>query len=236
MKNLSVACLVCVSSFLFNSSSHAALMGWDNVKNATGNVGDIVTDGSLFDAVTMFSSDLTVNGVDFTGNASFSGGAVTFGTSNISFSGVASTQNYGSPAPSSWDSGYRDLVNNGAWHANGFNMVINNLTLGEEYLVQIWNPYWDSNWKTDYCTGTSCSGDVNHGVGSSVISQYVTGSFIADSSTQTIFAAPGSNSYGLPSSIQVRSQVRSQVPEPSIIALFGLGLAGLGFSARRKKV
>ena len=27
----------------------------------------------------------------------------------------------------------------------------------------------------------------------------------------------------------------SQVPEPSIIALFGLGLAGLGFSARRRK-
>ena len=106
----------------------------------------------------------------------------------------------------------------------GVTITLNNLSIGQEYLVQLWTAYWDgANWLTEFVAGNS-SGLMNLGSdGSNAperLSQYVVGTFTASGTTQTIQAT--GPDYGIPSFMQVRA-----VPEPSAALLGGLGMLGL---------
>ena len=107
---------------------------------------------------------------------------------------------------SGWDSEYLKLLDKGDWTGNLVGLVINinNLVIGNEYLVQIWNPFWNINWTTEYQDefGNS-SGLLNHSISGTTTPQFVVGRFTASSSMQTI-STFGPN-YSIVGAIKVRS-------------------------------
>jgi len=221
------------SAFLLCASMQAnsAIITWDSVTNASGNASDVLSVGTLHDSATSYNSDVLVNGQLFNRDLGLSGGTVSYNNSGITFSNVQSNANYGALPGSGWDSEYLKLVDQGSWRGNGGDLKINisNLISGNNYLVQIWNPYWNTNWTTEYKDefGNS-SGLLKHGLSSAaILPQFVVGRFTADASTQTISAF--GPTYAVVGSIQVRD-----VPEPSTLAILALGIIGLG-AARFKK-
>ena len=213
--------------------SQAAIITWSMPTDASGDDTDILTIGSLHDSATAFNSDVIVNGQLFNRDLGLSGGTVTFNNSAITIGNVGSNDNYGNLPAIGWDSEYLKLVDQGVWLGNGGGVTINigNLVIGNDYLIQLWNPYWNINWTTEYKDelGNS-SALLNHGLlASNIAPQYVVGMFTANSSVQTITAF--GPSYAIVGSLQVRN---TTISEPGALALLGLSLLGLGF-ARRKK-
>lgn len=228
-KSLIVIMVLCGISL----QTQAAIITWSAPVDASGNESDVLTVGSMHDSATAFNSDVFVNGQLFNRDLGLSGGLVTFNNSGITFGNVSSKANYGNLPITGWDSQYLKLVDQGDWRGNGGGVTINinNLVVGNDYLVQIWNPYWNINWTTEYKDelGNS-SGLLNHGLTSGNIApQYVVGMFTANSSMQTISSF--GPTYSIVGSLQVRN---TTISEPSPLALLGLGLLGLGL-ARRKK-
>jgi hypothetical protein len=129
--------------------------------------------------------------------------------------------------PGSWAANYQTLASWGIYQSTGsggVTITLNNLDFNQQYLVQIWTPFWDgANWRTQFVAGNS-SGllDLGHPDGITRMSQYVVGNFTADATTQTIQATGELAGYGIPSFIQVRA-----IPEPSSALLGGLGLLAL---------
>ena len=124
------------------------------------------------------------------------------------------------------NSSYSDLLGGGDYTASGntANIIISNLVPTVHYEVQIFTPYWDANYQSQYSDGT------NSVLMGNTLSQptYVIGTFTATATTETIFAtaAPGSN-YGITTAVQVLA-----LPEPASGALLGLGAL---FALRRRR-
>jgi len=204
--------------------ANAATITWDPIQTATGNASDVVTTGTFVDSAAVYTgANLSLNGVTFKRNL----GGDAFDGSNITFmnraSGPSDATGAGGP-PVSWDDDYETLARWGIYQSNpggGVTINLSALTIGQEYLVQLWTGYWDgANWRTEFIAGNS-SGLLDQGdPDGSRLSQYVVGSFTADAITQTITAT--GPDYGIPSFLQVRA-----VPEPSSALLGGLGLLAL---------
>ena len=202
----------------------AATITWGTIQNATGSPSDVVTVGTLFDAVTggLTTTNPVLNGVTFKrspdhnpadggqsgsvlSSASFLGSSITF----TNLAGEAGAPSGAAPPPS-YDAAYQDILRGGFYQlGSGLNINIPGLTVGQEYLVQLWTTTWNTNFLTQFITGTSSSGLMNQSVAGSN-PQFVIGTFTANSATQVINAQGDSGSYAVVGSLQVRA-----VPEPS---------------------
>lgn len=211
------------------TSLQAATIAWNSIQNATGNASDVVTTGTFFDSAAAYTSaNVDLNGVTFRRNAgginsdNFVGSSITWtnrGTVSANFSN----------APVSWDDNYETLASWGIYSAGtaasgGVTINLSGLVSGQQYLVQMWTPYWHFNYETQFIAGNS-SGLLDLGnVADSRSSQYVVGTFTADDTTQMIRATgdAGAGGHGIPSFMQVRA-----IPEPSAALLGGLGMLAL---------
>lgn len=218
------------------TSLQAATIAWNSIQNPTGNASDVVTTGTFFDSAAAYTSaNVDLNGVTFRRNAgginsdNFVGSSITWtnrGTVSANFSN----------APVSWDDNYETLASWGIYSAGtaasgGVTINLSGLVSGQQYLVQMWTPYWNStNFKTQFIAGDrsvsgNSSGLLDLGnVAASRSSQYVVGTFTADATTQIIHATgdAGAGGHGIPSFMQVRA-----IPEPSAALLGGLGMLAL---------
>ncbi len=183
---------------------------------------DVVTTGTLLGTWAPFNGNAstTVNGVTFQASSDLPGASTTLdnGGSNGTFASPTS------------DAGYNSLLNAGAFgNSSGtYTLSWNGMTQGDTYLVQLWvNDGRNStvNQRTETITGgANTSLSLAYGSGSSGPGQYVIGTFVAGTTSETLTLTPGP---AIPSAQFNLFQVRdiSPVPEPSAIAL---GLAGFG--------
>jgi hypothetical protein len=195
---------------------------------------DVNNSGSLLGTWAPFngnaSSGLTVNGVTFQAFPDLPGAADTFdnGGGNGTFA-----------SPGTADNNYNNLLNAGAFGNNStpYSVSWNGMTVGNTYLVQFWvNDGRNStvNQRTETLTGgTSTSAALAYGSGSSGPGQFIIGTFLATSASETLTLTPGA---AFPSAQFNLLQVRdiTPVPEPSVAALFVAGF-GLLLRVRRKK-
>lgn len=174
--------------------------------------------GTLFQAANFAGSASTINGVVF---AAFSGNT----NGNISI-------NYGQEFSTTFGSGnspfvdlsfaYQELLRSGGIF--GSNVTISGLSNGTQYAIQ----YWANDSRVQGALRTMVVGgvvtlDLNSPDADGGVGQWVSGTFTADSSTQSFSLAFGTN-HTYSNAMQVRV-----VPEPTTLA--GLGVVGAGLAA-----
>lgn len=127
-------------------------------------------------------------------------------------------------------------------HNSMMGQVLEGLTIGSSYDLSFWytartNRSDNSNginmlWGSDYNSLTDML-SIENTVQDGIWHQYTYSLTATDSSMLLAFEADGKNdSYGgLIDNIEVNA---TSVPEPSILALMGIGVVGLGFANRRK--
>ncbi len=236
---------------MFGQKTQAATITWGTIQDATGNASDIVKTGTYVDSATSNMNNVTVSDILFnrSNTTNFeSGGTLYFDNSDITFGNVEAepTDAYGHsvlPTPT-WDIGYKDLLRYGV-HTNtgskgAITINLGDLINGNDYIVQLWTPYWDTNnWKTefkDFPNGNS-SGFLNTGYSDTRSAQFVVGTFTADATTQIIYVY-GNTGHATPHAVPTGLQLRTTstpVPVPSTISLLGLGILGVAGVGRRKK-
>ena len=215
--------------------AHAAAgaITWSSVINETGNATDIVTSGTYVDAATA-GVTTTVNGVLFHGRSTAGTGTIGFAGSGITISNIIDGAGPGpGAAPGTWNAAYQTLVSAGAYgdgNSNQVQITISGLTSGASYTLQILEPYWNASYPTTFSDGTNTSGPLNMGVGTSVVPQYVTGTFSATGTTQVVNL--GATAFGVEmfGAIEIRS-----LPEPPTIAITSMATLALLRLRRRRR-
>src|ERR1700722_20522358 len=197
----------------------------------TSGTSDVNTQGIYFGSWAPHGSTLTVNGVTFQAFSDLPGLSSTFDNST----GPGS---YASPNP--LDANYNTLLTAGAFGNNDAPYSFNwdGMTPGDTYLVELWvNDGRNStvNQRTETFTGgANTSAFLDYGSGNSGPGQFITSTFLADSSgAETITLTPGA---AFPSPQLNLFEVRdiTSVPEPSTLAMLGSGVLTLVYCIRRK--
>ena len=224
-----------IAATLFAQTSLAGLITWENTKSVSGD-NDIITTGTLFDSVAAVGT--TVNGVQFNGQNNHSGNISTYANSDIRFLNHIGSGNWGGNY-GSLSNEYHALLSRHGYTSTGqgpMTIEINNLVIGNEYLVQLWAPTWDDTYEATYdssviLTSGSNSRDKN-------LAQYIVGRFTATDAQQLITAT--TNQHIIAPALQVRGtsaaiQASTLVPEPSTLTIFALGMIGLASRRFKKK-
>ena len=160
----------------------------------------------------------------------------TYGTSGVNFglsgAGINLDRYNGFANPGTGDSIYNNLMQVAIFNWNSPTPVTlgwNNMTVGKTYLIELWlnDGRGGQSGSSTFTGGTSTSGSVF--IGNGAPGQYITGTFVADSSgSENITIAPGI----MINLVQVRDI--TPVPEPATVALAGLGACALFYGLRRK--
>jgi hypothetical protein len=212
MRVLLAMAAAAVISIGASARASAADITWAACVDETGRPSDVLAGGTLIAAVTAGQSS-TVNGVHFVGPSSSSTATVmVFGAAPITLETVQNPYGqYGAP-PATWNAGYRSLVSGGAYSeypTSPTKIQLTGLTVGDKYVVQIFEAFWNSNFATVFVGGQSSSGAVSlsgpatQGSAASGTAQYVVGTFIADSDHETI-SLTSTTGYVIFDAIQVR--------------------------------
>jgi hypothetical protein len=220
-----------IVSALLSMPVAAASIVWQSPTTVS-DPADVVTAGTLHAAMAAYGAT-SVNGVNFTGyNAQ---------PALLQAANLLRLDDYGSP--NLGDLGYNTLLRGTAYvggYALSDAITIAGLTQGTDYLVQIWQPFWDANWATSYVAGNASaavysSGIAQSGAPAQARPQFVVGNFTADAATQSISLA-GSTGIVMFGAIQVRElDMSSTIPEPASWAMLiaGFGLTGAAMRRRR---
>jgi hypothetical protein len=196
---------------------------------------DVSTSGTLVSAYNMGGTAVTLNGVTFA-DGTFTGpsGSLTFGSMAVGNDSYY-PYNAGSalPAFTALSADYQQLIQTSMYQGYGaVDLTLSGLTSGNDYQVQFWINRSDIGASATKFIAGNTSGNV---VASPGVGQFVIGNFTADAATQLIVAdqSPG-NYYLFMSAYQLRDI--TLVPEPTSVAMFGLGgAAALLFKLRRRK-
>jgi hypothetical protein len=187
------------------AGSQGAVIDW-TTNAITGYASDIVTDGTLIEAVNGVGGSVTnsptINGVTFTADGTLLGGSWT-----------------GDPwtVTNVFDAGYDELLSTIDFESSGTGPVtvktFQGLTDGAEYVIQYW--YADSGWQNPDPDRTLTL----DGTGVNVINgiSYAVGTFTADASTQDLIVTASHNGPRL-TAYQLRAISGHVEPDP-IIAL-----------------
>ncbi|MGH8047070.1 MAG: hypothetical protein ACREKL_07465 [Chthoniobacterales bacterium] len=215
---------------------------------------DVMTDGNLVWAYNFNFSEPgtspTLNGVTFQGapyNADLSAN-LTFGNLGIFYGQNAAFGSALSPYVDLSSSYQTLLISAAYWTGGPGTVTFNNLTIGQEYLLQLWVNDSRAGLLTNLIGRTDVVDD-NLGHSSSPVAyndgvttaggttgQYVTGRFTATASTQlvNVSAGPGGDS-GTMHTAQINGMQLRAVPEPAAWgSVLGFGLLILAATRRRR--
>lgn len=225
------ALAVLVSAQLFGGlamrSADAAVITWGAAQQISGTT-DVMTAGTLYAATNFYNAAVTVNGVTF---AAFPG-PKTGGPFTVTNNGGGTPdQNNGSVTATtgSWaalPSDYKQLLTQLSFTYNAATetVSVSGLTSGQTYSLQFWysDPRDGQQNRTETLGGVATiDANTENTVGG--LGQWVSGTFTADSSSQS-FTLTNSGGGVFYQAMQVRI-----VPEPSTLA--GLGVVGAGLAA-----
>lgn len=227
------AALMAVLLPLAVQPAQAATIVWSAPQNIVGD-SDVFTNDSLFASANFTSgSAVTVNGVTFNAFPISAGGtSATVGNITVTGTGTGFTTSAIASTSAPWtglSAAYRALLSPALTQSglgNQLNFTLSGLSVGSTYTIQ----YWVNDSRNNGIGRTTNVGtqnlqanvpDVDGGLG-----QYVRGTFVADTTSQSFTASVGPNAPGgfggnftYANALQVRV-----VPEPSTIFLAAVGL------------
>ena len=253
-KSFSIFAAVTVTALALSLAvepAKAAVINWGAAQNITGS-SDVVTTGTLHASANFFatgtqagSGNITVNGVQFVGFQSArtptpGSGPTSLTVGNITLTGTSPQSNnvnlQGQPGlggPAS----YNDLLNQLAYvyytsTTGTMGVSVGGLTNGAQYLIQFWandSRGGEPSTRTVVVGGKTLAVNTTGTAGG--FGQYITGTFTADSTTQSFQSIGGVGSVAYANAMQVRLLA---VPEPTqMVAVAAIG-AALGMWRMRK--
>jgi hypothetical protein len=217
MKNkLSIITSGIVLAFMATGSqSHAANVVWNSVQTPSAD-SDVSTTGTYVGSyVSTPAAGVVVNGVTFTNT--FTGG-ITVGDNGW---GYATWPNYAAAAPLS--ANYKLLLNGASEQIT--TLTLSNLTINQQYLIQIWAADYRDGIPSRQQTitgGSNTSGVLSWGNNGSPGGSFVIGTFTANSTTQ-LFTFATANATGT----NINAMQLRAIPEPSAALLGSLGMLAL---------
>jgi hypothetical protein len=218
--------------------AQAAQITWDLPSDVSGDSDVLNGPGTVVQAYSFASSTdqapITVDGVDFTRVLlPILTNPNDFGADSLS--GVypdSVDSNFG--APGSLSSAYQSLLESGAFLTTSGSVMtlsLGGLIVGDSYQFEM----WASNTNATYNVGgeTVASGNsvqLLYNTGSLDAGQFVTGTFVADSTSQvlTLTGDPGQSTINA-------FVLAATTPEPATLWYMGMALGGLGLWARRRR-
>jgi PEP-CTERM motif len=240
--------LILTSSFFlsFVSSSPALVANgtitWGAPTNISGD-SNVSTDGSLVAAFNMNGATATVNGVTFN-SFMFTSNTTSATSGNFTFSEtshilVAAGLGSGSAPFSSLSSSYQSLLNTALTtdENNTLTLAMSGLTTGQQYEFQFFlngsNTAGADNLRTIASATNSVTLDDNTTNAVGGTGQSVIGTFTA-AGPQELITFNGVDSTQAPTVNAFQLRNLSVVPEPTTLALLGIGAIGAAVRRRRK--
>lgn len=223
--------------------AQAATIVWSAPQNITGDT-DVFTNDSLFASANFASSTVTVNGVTFdafpitAGGTSASNGNIAVSTltgTGFTVSAVASVSNPFNALTTAYKTLLSPaLTNQGA--GNQLLFTLSNLTVGSTYTIQYWvNDSRSNGFGRTTVVGTQTL-EANVPDTSGGLGQYVRGTFVADTSSQSFTASVGPNGPGGTGSFTYANAMQVRVvPEPSTMFLAAVGLVSVEVVRRSRR-
>ena len=234
---------------LAGEPAKAAVINWGSAQNITGST-DVDTTGTLHASANFFttgtaagSGNITVNGVQFDGFQSAriqspGSGPTSLTVGNITLTGtspVTGNENLQGFADTGGPASYNNLLNQLAYVYNTpttgtMGVDVGGLTNGAQYLIQFWvndSRGAEPSTRTVLVGGNTLAVNTTQTLGG--VGQYITGTFTADSTTQSFQSIGGVGSVAYANAMQVRL-----VPEPAqMVSVAAIG-AALGMWRMRK--
>jgi hypothetical protein len=253
-KSLNIFAAVTVTALALSLAvepAKAAVINWGAAQNITGS-SDVITTGTLHASANFWSTgtaagsgNITVNSVQFDGFQSArtpapASGPTSLTVGNITLTGTSPATNnvnlqgfadVGGPAS------YNNLLNQLAYVYNtptsgSMGVSVGGLTNGAQYLIQFWandSRGGEPATRTTLVDGNTLAVNTTGTAGG--LGQYITGTFTANSTTQSFQVTGGVGQVAYANAMQVRLLV---VPEPTqMVSVAAIGVA-LGMWRMRK--